>query len=577
MNRVLLTVVFTGALAGLSAGIAGLIAGAIGLAAAGLSVCAFAALVAIAATSFDGWEDDPHLADTLRSHLMRADASRPHGPEPVQIEALDPAEVLGSILRQASPAGVPLSSHLWILDSATSTMRLVQAVGPFPPGEEPVPVDDSIIGRAVTSGQAEFGARSRRTSGSVARTQWRYAVPLSAGDTVAAFALDIEADAPDREILARVLTASRPALAAVTAVVVARTEAESARALVRTAQDLVRLVDPEEVARTLLANAVAMAGAQTGSVMLLDSDGAMRIVASKGLPLNVTESTVVREGEGIAGWVLATGKSAVVEDLEGRGPRSRRHGVRSALSVPIADEDGMLGVLNVGSRDFQGRFSPAHQEALEAVGRLGALAIRNARAVDESQDLYFDTLKALAVALETKDPYSRGATDRVIDLSIRLGGAMGLSPAEMRALRIASLLHDVGMAAAGDLSAISGRPLSTVEWGLVKMHPVIAVDVLDQTPALREAIPIVYHHHENYDGSGYVTGLRGEAIPIGARVLSVADAFVAMTSERSYRGSLSASDALREMRERSGTQFDPSVVRALEEVLGLGTAADRQP
>lgn len=139
---------------------------------------------------------------------------------------------------------------------------------------------------------------------------------------------------------------------------------------------------------------------------------------------------------------------------------------------------------------------------------------------------------------------------------------------DRNAVRVAALLHDVGMAAAGDVVAVTDRPLSTVEWGMVKVHPVIAADVLEQAPALREAIPIVYHHHERYDGGGYVVGLAADTIPLGARVLAVADAYVAMTSDRPYRAALGAQAALREMRANAGTQFDPDVVAALENLVG---------
>jgi HD-GYP domain-containing protein (c-di-GMP phosphodiesterase class II) len=143
---------------------------------------------------------------------------------------------------------------------------------------------------------------------------------------------------------------------------------------------------------------------------------------------------------------------------------------------------------------------------------------------------------------------------------------MGLTDAEARALRVAAMLHDVGMAAAGELITVSDRPLSTVEWGMLKMHPVIARDVLEQAPALHEAIPIVYHHHEHYDGTGYVVGLSGEGIPLGSRILAVADAYVAMTSDRPYRIAMTHAEALAELRAQSGSQFDPQVVVAFAEL-----------
>jgi HD-GYP domain-containing protein (c-di-GMP phosphodiesterase class II) len=301
--------------------------------------------------------------------------------------------------------------------------------------------------------------------------------------------------------------------------------------------------------------------------MLLDSAGVLRIAAARGLPPEVVQDTAVREGEGIAGWVLATEQPLVVEDLEDKGPRSRRHGVRSAMAVPIRDDDGLIGVLNVGSAVFHPRFSSTQLTSLQSLGRVVALALRNADAISSSRELFLETVKALALALETKDPYSYGSTERVFELASRLGEAAGLSQPEQQALRVAALLHDIGMAAAGDVMAAGDRPLTTDEQSMLKLHPAVAADVLAQAPALRDAVPIVYHHHEHFDGGGYVEGLAGEDIPLGARVLAVADAYVSLTSPRPYREALTHEAAIAELAMHAGTQFDPGIVEALQHVL----------
>ncbi len=171
-------------------------------------------------------------------------------------------------------------------------------------------------------------------------------------------------------------------MAGAVALHVAREEARTAETLLAVAKDLGRLLDPTEVVNVALDHAMRLSGAQTGSVLLLESDGALRIAVARGLPDDIVQSTRVGEGDGIAGWVLASGQPLVVEDMSG-SPRSRRHGVRSAVSVPIADDEGILGVLNVGSRRYHARFSKAHLEALEALGtdhRALACATRARRA-----------------------------------------------------------------------------------------------------------------------------------------------------------------------------------------------------
>jgi HD-GYP domain-containing protein (c-di-GMP phosphodiesterase class II) len=545
-------------------GAGGLLLGHAWLAWFGLVSCGLAALVSVV------WQTDYHRLTweqpagepTTTSVVVQ---ERPPALAPANVEPIDVVSALGSA---ASSAGEVLSAHLWLVDAASKTLRLVAAAGQQRPSTDPVPLEGTALGKAVGSGRAVLEREALMFVSGEKRTLWRYAVPVRAGEVTGVAALDVAADEPDRAVLTESVSMLRASLAGTLALHVARLESAAARTLLETAGDLARLVDADSVVELLLARALVLAGAQTGSVMLLNDEGSLSIVVSHGLPAGVVENTLVAEGEGIAGWVLATNKSLVVEDLDDKGARARRHGVRSAMAVPIADDEGVLGVLNVGNRVFQARFSASHQMALEALGRIGAVALRNARAIEASRTLYFDTLRALSLAMETKDPYSRGATDRVLELATALGVEMGLSNREQSALRVAALLHDVGMAALGDSAIVENRPLTTVEWGMIQMHPVIASDVLDQAPALADAVPIVYHHHEHYDGQGYVLGISGERIPVGARVLAVADAFVALTSERPYRPALREDKAFDEIRTKSGTQFDPEVVNALEHHLG---------
>jgi hypothetical protein len=563
---------------GLSAVAAGVLLAAPLLMAAGMLLAVVAGIVALAlsvlsrparraragtqaqATS----ENDAHLAlpaeePPARVPVAPAVPSAPRGTEP--------RDALDALVAAVSRTTTVLSAHLWLFDDTTETMRLVESIGEFAPVAEPLPLKGSVLGTAITSGTAAL-EELPRPDGAPETGTWRYAVPVSSGQSRGCAAVDLADDTPDRAAINRDVAYLRGALAAALALHISRTETAAARALLEAAGAIIRLVDPQAVAEETLERAVAMSEADSGSVMLLDPEaGVMRIAAARGLPAAVVADTVVTEGDGISGWVLATRKPLVVEDLEDRGPRSRRHGIRSAAAVPIADEQGMIGVLNVGSKRFHARFSATHLATLEALGRFLALALRNATALETSRELYLDTVKALALALETKDPFSRGATERVFELAGRLGTELGLTDDEYRALRIAALVHDIGMVAAGDLSSLSDRPLTTVEWGMLKMHPSIAADILQQAPALRSAVPIVYHHHEHFDGTGYVAGLKGEGIPLGARVLAVADAYVSMTSPRAYRTAFTVEEALAELADKSGSQFDPDVVGALRRLI----------
>ena len=482
-------------------------------------------------------------------------------PEVVMPDDIDIESVSRALLASAAGAGEAVRVVLWRADGAGDEAAVPVRVS----GE---PADSLVVSRRSVTSAIESGTAVLESLTTVAddcgeATVWHYVVPVSLGRVSGAASVDFVGERPELDNLNRIVAAFRLPLAAALALEVASQESDAARTLLETARELARLLDPDAVVRTALSSALEVTGATTGSVMLYDESGVhLNIAAAVGLPAEVIDSTKVRPGDGIAGWVALSGQPLVVEDLPGRDTPARSRGLRSAASIPVADNDGVLGVLNVGSTDHPSRFTTSDLETLGVLAYQTAVAVRNARAVASASDLYFDTLKAFALAIELKDPYAHGGTDRVMHYAALLAERMVLPPDETRALEVASMLHDIGMPSAGESALSSDRPLSTVERGLITMHPVIAAEILEQAPALAQVAPIVYHHHERYDGSGYVGGLAGEAIPLGSRVLAVADAFVAMTSRRPYRDALSESEALKELRKESGTQFDPAVVDA---------------
>lgn len=461
-----------------------------------------------------------------------------------------------------------VAAHLWLEDPPTATLRLVGSCGRRAPAPSPVATDDPVLGTAVVSARATFRAIARIHEHGREATLWRFAVPVGVGNARGVVAVDVAAgpEPPDSSVLIHVTASLRGALAAALALHVAHAETDTARVLLDAARELSSRLRSEDVVRVALERAMEVSDAATGSVMIPDENGLLRIVASRGLPSEVVSSTVVRSGEGIAGWVHASGTAMLVEDLPGR-PSAPRHGVRSAVCAPMCDGPDRLGVINVGSRVFPARFTDEHVRALETIGSQAGVALHNARALERSRELYLSSLQALAVALETKDPCSIGGSGRVADLAAMLGTCLDLGEEELASLQVAALLHDIGMGMAAGGLGTSSRPLSTVDHGLLRAHPEVAADVLRQVPTLEAVVPIVYHHHERYDGHGYNAGLAGDAIPLGSRILAVADAFVAMTGERPYRAAMTSREAMDELSANSGSQFDPLVVEAFSRLL----------
>lgn len=181
---------------------------------------------------------------------------------------------------------------------------------------------------------------------------------------------------------------------------------------------------------------------------------------------------------------------------------------------------------------------------------------------DDLQRLFTGSIKALAQALEAKDEYTQGHSARVAEESVNIARYLSLSDTEIQRMWLAGYLHDIGKI--GIKEAVLNKPgkLNEEEWNLIQQHPVVAGRILGPIPELSDIIDIIVHHHERYDGSGYPDGLEGNSIPLGARILAVADTYDALTSRRPYRDSLTIEEARRILEEAAGTYLDPVIARA---------------
>lgn len=486
------------------------------------------------------------------------DVPAPHG--------MGVADVVEGFGRACALAGDVAGVHLWMEDADSATVRLVTASGHLRPSSDPVPVEGSALGRTLSGGGARLAPHEDGDG------RWRYAVPVAGEGIRGVAAADFLGDAPDLETLTRVTAHYRPLLAAALSRHAADLRSHAASALLGAVGDLSRSFDRHRLADTIVRHAMDLAHASTGSLMLASEDRTLSIVSATGLPDDVVARTRVRAGEGIAGWVLATGRPIAIEDLVEK-PHGHRHGVRSAFSIPLADECGVLGVLNVGARTFTGWPRSVLTEGLEALGRAGAASLRVALAHDASRDLYFQTLRSLAGSVSLRAGVD-GSSERLLRLATDLGRALGMAGRELESLRIAVFVHDLGLLGIGTDALGRDRPLSTVEWGLVKLHPEIAAEAVSRVASLSDVAPVVRHHHERFDGSGYVEGLAGADIPLGARVLALADAYVAMTARRAWGDVPEPAEALERIRAEAGSRFDPAVVEALEHLLAAGDPAE---
>lgn len=219
---------------------------------------------------------------------------------------------------------------------------------------------------------------------------------------------------------------------------------------------------------------------------------------------------------------------------------------------------------------------PGPHDALLArqLGDYAAVALSSAKLVRELHDLSFGALRTLARAIDAKSPWTAGHSDRVTALSLALGNRIGLDAGQLEKLERGGLLHDVGKI--GVPAAVLDKPgaLTDEEWEVMRAHTTLGGRILEPIGRYADVIPIVLYHHERWDGSGYPRGLAGEAIPLLARVLAVADVYDALTSERPYRAGMDVGTAMRIIERGRGTHFDARMVDAFVELVRDGTVAE---
>ena len=233
----------------------------------------------------------------------------------------------------------------------------------------------------------------------------------------------------------------------------------------------------------------------------------------------------------------------------------------ASLAVPLTIGSRLIGYFELGSVD-RADFSEDDQRVLQVLASQAAIAIENARLFEHTQQTYYETIRSLAQALEARDSYTQGHSERVTRYALLVAEQMDLSEHQRKVLHYAGMLHDIGKIGISDSILHKRVQLSDDEWETIRSHPLFGDTILGPIKFLSDAQQIVLHHHERYDGSGYPGRLRGDEIPLEARIIAVADAFDAMTSDRPYRVAMERDKAIAEISRASGQQFDPRVVEA---------------
>ena len=316
--------------------------------------------------------------------------------------------------------------------------------------------------------------------------------------------------------------------------------------------------------------------AEVGSLLLVDDESKeLYFEVALGEKGDKVKEIRLKMGEGIAGWVAEHGEPLLIQDVR-KDLRFYKSAdektdfiTRDMICVPVRVKEKIIGVLQAINRK-QGVFGNEDKRLFQLFSDHVAIALDNARLYEEIREAFFATAQALAEAIEKRDPYTGGHTKRVVNYSLAAGKYLNLSARELEILKLSAILHDIGKIGVEDSVLRKPGKLDDEEAKLMKMHPLMGADIMRHIKQLKDLIPGMMYHHERPDGRGYPKGLKDGDIPIIARIISVADTFDAMTTDRPYRKGLSHQTAIDEIKKETGAQFDRDVALAFVKAFEAG-------
>ena len=349
--------------------------------------------------------------------------------------------------------------------------------------------------------------------------------------------------------------------------------------------DILRHRDQDKILEVLVGKAMSLAGAPAGYCLLLDEcAGEMRIAAAVGFDAGYL-STGIKKGEGLSGYVWRSGEALAVDDYkhwDGRLPESRFDRVFAAAAFPLKNSAAeVIGILAVLHFDPAKRIHKDDFTCLDEVARLTSLALDNARlyntarveiatragiemqlrgAYEKLDTTYDTTLEGWARALDLRDCETEGHSRRVASVAVAMARVMNLPEEQHIQIWRGALLHDIGKLGVPDSILLKPASLTEEEWQIMRLHPVYGYDWLLPIEYLQPALAIPRSHHERWDGTGYPDRLRGEDIPLQARIFAPIDVWDALSSNRPYRRSWPADKIREHIRALAGSHFDPAVV-----------------
>jgi putative nucleotidyltransferase with HDIG domain len=339
--------------------------------------------------------------------------------------------------------------------------------------------------------------------------------------------------------------------------------------------------DLRPILNTVIAQTIAQLNVDAADILLFHPHlQTLDYVAGQGFRTRAIEQSHNRLGEGQAGRAAFERRTILISNLPESGSNFMRASLLSGedfldyCAVPLIAKGELKGVLEVFHRASMPR-NPEWMDFLATLAGQAAITIDQTQLFDDLQRANFEliiaydaTIEGWARAMDLRDKETESHTRRVTEMTISLAKAMGVKDNEILHIRRGALLHDIGKMGVPDNILLKEGKLTEEEWGLMRLHPQFAYEMLHPIKYLRQSLDIPYCHHEKWDGTGYPRGLIGEQIPFAARIFAVIDVWDAVTIDRPYRKGWTETKALSYIKEQSGKHFDPKVVDVFLEIFG---------
>lgn len=347
---------------------------------------------------------------------------------------------------------------------------------------------------------------------------------------------------------------------------------ETTKVLLEVSKIVSSSLDLNKVTNLILKESIKALDADHASLFLMDDESHLALASAMGFSDDEIDNIkLLGSWEVINNQLIRHKKSLIVNDVhhnsifKGKSLpfSSEKLPVKSFLAVPLEKDGKIIGILIVSNKKRRGHlFGEEDKRLLVGLSNHVAIALLNARLHENLKNLFISTVKSLVRAIEAKDKYTGGHSERVMQYSLAIGSQMRLGEEALENLKLSSLLHDVGKIGIKEDVLFKAGKLSLSERNSIMDHPLIGVRIVGKINESKKIIRGVMEHHERYDGKGYPNHLKGKAISLEGRIIAVADTYDALTTNRPYRNSYSKKEAFFEIKRASSTQFDSKIVKA---------------